>query len=324
MDSMSKPLHAGHAAEAGVTAALAAREGVTGSLDVIEGEAGFGRAMGDGPDWDKALATLGQRLPHHAHDLQEPRLLRPHLRRDRRRARAAVAAGRRRARHRARRASAPTAPRSRWPHYEDPHTPAEARFSLKYVVATALTHGSVRLAAFEPARLARPGDARADAARRRGDRSRSSTRPSPASAPRACRSTRATAAAPSILQPTRKGDPDAPLSDAELDEKYLELAAPVIGEARRARAARAPLAAGAGSAGRVTLAQALFAPRAVALVGASGDATKNTARPQRYLRKHGYAGRIVADQRDPLARCSASAPTRASPRRRARSTTRSS
>src|SRR5437764_10802692 len=30
MDSMSKPLHAGHAAEAGVTAALAAREGVTG------------------------------------------------------------------------------------------------------------------------------------------------------------------------------------------------------------------------------------------------------------------------------------------------------
>jgi acyl-CoA synthetase (NDP forming) len=44
----------------------------------------------------------------------------------------------------------------------------------------------------------------------------------------------------------------------------------------------------------VTLAQALFAPRAVALIGASGDATKNTARPLRFLRKHGYAGRIVA------------------------------
>jgi acyl-CoA synthetase (NDP forming) len=43
----------------------------------------------------------------------------------------------------------------------------------------------------------------------------------------------------------------------------------------------------------VTLAQALFAPRAVALVGASGDAAKNTARPMRFLRKHGYAGRIV-------------------------------
>jgi len=31
----------------------------------------------------------------------------------------------------------------------------------------------------------------------------------------------------------------------------------------------------------------------VALIGASGDAAKNTARPQRYLRKHGYTGRIV-------------------------------
>ena len=41
------------------------------------------------------------------------------------------------------------------------------------------------------------------------------------------------------------------------------------------------------------LAQALFAPRAVALIGASGDPQKNTARPQRYLRKHGYSGRIV-------------------------------
>src|SRR5688572_3157444 len=43
----------------------------------------------------------------------------------------------------------------------------------------------------------------------------------------------------------------------------------------------------------MSLAQALFAPRAVALIGASGDPAKNTARPQRYLRKHGYAGRIV-------------------------------
>ncbi len=43
----------------------------------------------------------------------------------------------------------------------------------------------------------------------------------------------------------------------------------------------------------MNLAQALFAPRAVALVGASGDAGKNTARPQRYLKKHGYAGRVV-------------------------------
>jgi hypothetical protein len=34
------------------------------------------------------------------------------------------------------------------------------------------------------------------------------------------------------LQPTRIGDPDAPLSDRALEEKYLELATPVIGEAK--------------------------------------------------------------------------------------------
>jgi acyl-CoA synthetase (NDP forming) len=43
----------------------------------------------------------------------------------------------------------------------------------------------------------------------------------------------------------------------------------------------------------MNLAQALFSPRSVALVGASGDEAKNTARPQRYLAKHGYAGRVV-------------------------------
>ncbi len=42
-----------------------------------------------------------------------------------------------------------------------------------------------------------------------------------------------------------------------------------------------------------SLAQAVFAPRAIALIGASGDERKNTSRPQRFLRKHGYAGRIV-------------------------------
>ena len=42
-----------------------------------------------------------------------------------------------------------------------------------------------------------------------------------------------------------------------------------------------------------TLGQVLFAPRSIALIGASGDAKKNTSRPQRFLRKHGYTGRII-------------------------------
>jgi acetate---CoA ligase (ADP-forming) len=41
------------------------------------------------------------------------------------------------------------------------------------------------------------------------------------------------------------------------------------------------------------LQDALFAPRAIALVGASADTAKNNSRPQRYLRKHGYKGRVL-------------------------------
>src|SRR5690242_5597269 len=42
-----------------------------------------------------------------------------------------------------------------------------------------------------------------------------------------------------------------------------------------------------------TLRDALFSPRSIALVGASADAAKNNSRPQRYLRKHGYKGRVL-------------------------------
>ncbi len=38
---------------------------------------------------------------------------------------------------------------------------------------------------------------------------------------------------------------------------------------------------------------AVFDPRSVALIGASGDEKKNTSRPQRYLRRHGYTGKII-------------------------------
>jgi acyl-CoA synthetase (NDP forming) len=41
------------------------------------------------------------------------------------------------------------------------------------------------------------------------------------------------------------------------------------------------------------LARALFEPDTIALVGVSGDPGKNTARPLRYLKNHGWRGRIV-------------------------------
>ena len=41
------------------------------------------------------------------------------------------------------------------------------------------------------------------------------------------------------------------------------------------------------------LARALFEPDTIALVGASGDPGKNTARPLRYLKSHGWKGRVI-------------------------------
>ena len=35
---------------------------------------------------------------------------------------------------------------------------------------------------------------------------------------------------------------------------------------------------------------ALFEPKRIALIGASADEKKTTARPRRFLRKHGFAG----------------------------------
>lgn len=43
---------------------------------------------------------------------------------------------------------------------------------------------------------------------------------------------------------------------------------------------------------RADLARALFEPRGVALIGASGDPNKNSGRPQRFLKAHGYTGAV--------------------------------
>ena len=228
MDSMCKPLHAGRAAEAGVTAALMAREGVTGALDVLEAEAGFGIAMGDGPDWTAALVTLGREfhitrmtVKNHAccgHtfapidgalELQ---------------ARLGVKAA-----DIARVRVATYRPALEVAGYDNPATPAEARFSLKYVVATALTHGSVRLAAFEPDRISNPltralmnrifvsVDPEIDAAfpGRRAARLEIETRDGRRG---------------EYFQPNRKGDPELPLTDRDLEAKFIELVVPVLGQ----------------------------------------------------------------------------------------------
>lgn len=237
MDSMSKPLHAGRAAEAGLLAAQLAARGVTGSLDVLDGEAGLGQAMSNGPDWSHVGETLGRdfhitRLTFKNHigcghtfaaidaalALREQHGLRVQ---DIKRVRVDT-----------------YKPALDIACYERPESANEARFSMHYVVATALARGSVRLAAYEPEQLGDPDirelierievhvDPAIDAAfpGRRSAQVELLTR---------------SGARLVHLQPDRKGDPELPLSDTELEGKFLELASPVVGaESAQAMLAR--------------------------------------------------------------------------------------
>lgn len=231
MDSMSKPLHAGRAAEGGLTAAQMARAGVTGSLDVLDGDAGMARAMrGNAPqdaDWAAAVATLGRdyhvtqmTFKNHAccghtfAPIDAALALRAQLDvRGEEIEKLVVATYR------------PALDVAGNPH---PATAAEARFSIPFVVATALLHGSVRLAAFTPERLADP------AIRALMQRIALEVEPDlDARFPgqRAARVTLRTldGRSATYFQPNRRGDPEEPLSDEELGAKFMELSAPVLG-----------------------------------------------------------------------------------------------
>jgi 2-methylcitrate dehydratase PrpD len=229
MDSMSKPLHAGRAAEAGLLAAQLAARGLTGSLDVLDGDAGLGRAMSDGPDWSRIGSTLGTdfhitRLTfknhigcghtfaaidgalelQRQHGIEAADIQRVHV--------------------------ATYQPALDIACYQRPTTANEARFSLSYVVASALAHGSVRLAAFEPARLEDP------LTRDLMERLTVAVDPEIDAAFPGQRAARIEILMRdgrrlTHLQPNRKGDPEHPLSDAELEGKLIELASPVIGAA---------------------------------------------------------------------------------------------
>ena len=229
LESMAKPLHAGRAAEAGVLAAQLAAGGMRSSLDVLEGESGLGQAMSDGPDWSTLGQTLGRdfhitrlTFKNHVgcghtfaaidgalalqqqHGFTHDEIEQLHLG-----------------------VYQPTLDIA--PHV-DPVNADQAKFSLHYMVATALVHGSARLAAFEPQRLNDAAtralmkrttaalDPEVDAAfpGRRGARVQVMLRDGRRLA---------------HLQTDRKGDPELPLSDADLEGKLMELAAPVLGDA---------------------------------------------------------------------------------------------
>lgn len=227
-DGMSKPLHPGHAAEAGTLAALSAAAGMTGALDVLHGPVGFAAATSDSTGrWDLALAGLDTPVigqitfknhgccGHIFPALDAVTTLR-----------AAYGFG------------AEDVKRIHIAGYSatkdvtdrpDARTEQECRFSAQYCMGALLVLGGVRLAAFEPANLVNP------AIRAVMPRVSVSLSPELASAYPRRRAAQVEVELNDgrVLthhQPTRKGDPDMPLSDEELSAKFRELAVPVLGE----------------------------------------------------------------------------------------------
>ena len=226
--AMSKPLHGGHAADAGALAAMAAAKGVTGALDILEGEVGFGAAMSVEPDWTKATRGLGQDYHifhmtfknhgccgHAFPSIDAVLLLKEQHRidfRDIKKIRIATY-----------KAGLDIIDNGA------PEGDYQAKFSLQYVVAHALVHGSVRLNAFLPERLddadvrtlMRKIECVADAELSKGYPTQRASQ---------VEIETADGRKYAHFQPTRKGDPEMPLTDDELNDKFLELAVPVIGE----------------------------------------------------------------------------------------------
>jgi 2-methylcitrate dehydratase PrpD len=235
-DAMSKPMHAGHAAEAGLLAAMGAEHGVTGALDVLTGDAGFGAAMAGSPDWSAAARELGERwnvasMTFKAHAccghafapidgaLQLA-------------AEQELSAGQ---------VASITVETAAIPAEvagnPDPQTPFEAKFSIPYAVAAALTYGNVQLPVFEPDVLFDP--VVRDLVRRVRvvvDPELTAVFP----AQRAARVAVSTADGQTLTATrcNRKGDPEDPLSDDDLGQKYAALVKPVLGGARAEQLAK--------------------------------------------------------------------------------------
>jgi 2-methylcitrate dehydratase PrpD len=238
-DAMTKPMHGGHAAEVGLSAALAAAAGMTGTFDLLEGEAGFGAAMSEGANWAEALNGLGTDFnisqmtfknhgccghtfpaidgaaalqARHAFNFDSIKAIR--------------IAGYR--------ATAEVC------HYRHPQSAFEAKFSLSYTVAARLILGRVREQAFEAKSLANKDVyALEDKITVTIDDDCTNAFPKKRSANVEIELKSGEVFA--IHQATRHGDPDDPLTDLELQDKFFELTESRIGRANSEALSRAIL-----------------------------------------------------------------------------------
>jgi 2-methylcitrate dehydratase PrpD len=209
-------------------AALGAERGVTGAPDILEGARGFGAAMSNNPDFDRALDDVTSFNIRHmtfknysacGHTFAAIDAVRTI------RARSDLVAA-----DVERIDIATYAKALEVAGNPNPHSAFEAQFSLSYVVAAALITGSARMEAFTDERIGDP-DIRALMTRIHLSVDPQAEAVYPRQ--RAATVTLRTRAGQVLSEhaPTRKGDPDNPLSDEELSDKFNELASPIFGAA---------------------------------------------------------------------------------------------
>jgi 2-methylcitrate dehydratase PrpD len=227
-DCHGKPIHGAHAAGTGLMAAQVAKEGVTGARGILDGPVGFGNAMSENVDWSQSANGLGKsynitRITVKNHgccghafpaidaafeitakykishkDIKSIRI-------GMAKSTADICGG------------------------KTHDTFFEGQFSLAFVVATGFVKGRVRLEAFAPDALKDPTvSALAQKCEVFVDQEVDDAFP----LHRKARLIVETKGGQTIdyMQQTRKGAPDNPLTDAELEEKYYELVTPELGK----------------------------------------------------------------------------------------------
>ena len=224
--AMSKHLHPGKAAFNGILSADLAREGFTGASRILEGDRGFFRAMSEGFDTSRVTDGLGSRWKisencyklhsccGHTHTAIDVAL---DLRREH---------------------IADVLIETYGPGFEivkemRPNTPYQAKFSIAYCVAMALTEGVVGLEQFSAERIANPP---ALLAKTRVVVDAALTAKYPAAWPSRVTLTLDDGSVVRGESDFPRGNPENPVSTEALEEKFRSLIVPRFGKAIAARA----------------------------------------------------------------------------------------
>jgi 2-methylcitrate dehydratase PrpD len=226
-EGQTKPLHCGHAADAGVLAGMAAAAGVTGSLNSLHAPHGYAAATSDSTgNWTTAFEGLGNWTPIERLTLKNHGCC-GHI---------FPALDGMRALHAAHGFSANDIARLHIEGYGPTKsicdrmqvvTTRDARFSLQYCLSALLHVGKVRIGAFTPETMARD-DIRAFMSKITVAEAEDLALAYPRARMARVHVTLRDGQSFSHFQQTRKGDPDDPLTDQDLSDKFDELAATVL------------------------------------------------------------------------------------------------